>query len=349
MNERMLDRRRFLRVGSQAAGLGLAAVLGPLGFPRTAGAQSFPVTIITTAGNTTLSFVQLMKNLGYLTELGLEAEYVSIGDGSKIIGALVGGSADIAVGTGFSQVLPAIEKGGDLRIVAGANLLPTYAVYSSRPDIKELKDLVGRTVGTGSVGALQHQLMVALLKKHGIDPADVTFVNIGSAADVFRAVVAGTVDAGPSEIDVYDQQEKYGVHTLVGGKIWEELPEFTFQGTYTTTDAIAEKRDTLVRVLAAYAKLYRFISSPESREAFLQARLQTFQGTDPADVTAQGESQWNFYQSNQSYAVDLTLSEDRIRYLQELNVEHGIQQRILPYDEVVDMSLAAEALALLDG
>ena len=33
-------------------------------------------------------------------------------------------------------------------------------------------------------------------RKHGIDPSEVQFVNIGSSGAVFKAVVAGKVDAG---------------------------------------------------------------------------------------------------------------------------------------------------------
>ena len=71
-------------------------------------------------------------------------------------------------------------------------------------------------------------------------------------------------------IDVYNQQQKYGVHVLSDGEFWRELREYVYQGSYASDKAIAEKRDSLVRLLAAYAKLYRFIQDGDSKAAFLK-------------------------------------------------------------------------------
>jgi ABC-type nitrate/sulfonate/bicarbonate transport system substrate-binding protein len=171
----------------------------------------------------------------------------------------------------------------------------------------------------------------------------VKFVNVGSSASVFNAVVAGTVDAGPSLIDVYPEQKKYGVHSLEDGDLWKELPEYTYQGSYAADRAITEKRDALVRVLAVYGKLYRFLSSPNSHDAFMRARAAVLKKSDAAE----GEFEWQFAQKYKAYATDLTLSEDRIDYMQKLNVEFGIQKKVLPFNEVADMSLAKDAVKLL--
>ena len=62
---------------------------------------------------------------------------------------------------------------------------------------------------------------------------------------------------------------------------------------------------------------------------------------------AEGEAQWNYIQKFKPYAVDLTLDEERLRYMQQLNVDLNVQGKVLPYAQVADMSLAREALALL--
>jgi ABC-type nitrate/sulfonate/bicarbonate transport system substrate-binding protein len=156
-------------------------------------------------------------------------------------------------------------------------------------------------------------------------------------------VVARTVDAGPSELDYEGQEAKYNVHGLVDGKFWDGLPEYTNQATYASERAIVERRDAIVRTLAAYAKLYRFISSPQSRDAYLAARATALNKDEPAEALAQ----WNFFQTHTSFAVDLVLSEERVRYMQELNVSLGVQKGLLPYDQVADMSLARDALKLV--
>ena len=171
-----------------------------------------------------------------------------------------------------------------------------------------------------------------------------TFRNVGSNADVFKAVVAKTVDAGLSDVDVFDQQEKYGVHALPDGLLWKEIPEYTNQGTYASDAAIQADRDLLVRVLAAYAKAYRFVSGPGSQDAFVKARQKVAAGSDEQ----QALTQWRWIQANQPYALNLTLTDERINFVQKLNVEFKNQKSVLPISSVADMSLATDALKLLE-
>ena len=151
------------------------------------------------------------------------------------------------------------------------------------------------------------------------------------------------VDAGIAEIDVFDQQAKFGVHVIHEGELWKELPGFTFQGAYASDKAIKEKRDAIVRTLAAYARLYRFLSTPQSKDEFVAAQLAVSARPD----TGSAAWQWQFFQEQQIYATDLILSEERVRYMQELNIFVGVQRKRVPYAEVTDMSLARDAVKLL--
>jgi ABC-type nitrate/sulfonate/bicarbonate transport system substrate-binding protein len=334
---RKMSRREMLQLSGATASLTLS------GCARKSNADC--VTIVNTAGNFAATVQQLMKDKRYLEELGLQPKFISVGDGSKIVGALLSGEADICTASGFGQVLPAIERGGNLKVLAGSEVLLLHLIYSCRPQIKSLKDLEGRTVGTGSLGALLHSITVALLRKNNVDPAKITFVNVGSSADVFRAVAAKIVDAGPSELDYLQQADKYTVHGLEGGNFWEGLPEYTNQAAYASERAIRERRDVLVRTLAAYSKLYRFISSPQSRDEYVAARA-TALGRDEREEAL---AQWDFFQRHTSFAVDLVLSRERIGYMQQLNLSLGVQKSLLPYETVSDMSLAQDALKLLAG
>jgi hypothetical protein len=98
-----------------------------------------------------------------------------------------------------------------------------------------------------------------------------------------------------------------------------------------------------VRVLAGYAKAYRFVSSPESQDAFVTAR----QKATGVNDTQQALTQWRWIQASQPYAVDLILSDERINLVQRINIEFENQSRILPIASVADMSLANDALKLL--
>jgi ABC-type nitrate/sulfonate/bicarbonate transport system substrate-binding protein len=301
------------------------------------------VNIVNPSGTLTQIFSQFFQDGDYFSSFGIKGQILNVSDGNKIIAALMSNSVDICGGSGFPGVFPAIASGANLKLLGGFVMIPQTAVYSKRADIKSAKDLVGRTVGTGAPGALLHELAVALLKKKGVDYTKVNFVNVGAGPDVFKATVAGTVDAGLAQIDYIDEQDKYGVHVLDDGRIWEELPNFVNQAFYSTDDIIAKKRDLLVRTLAAHVKLFRYIASPASKETFFKERVKAL----GIDAPAAAETQWNFFQPPGRLGVNLLISPESVEYVQQLNVELGVQKSVLPFAQVADMSLAQDALKLV--
>ena len=332
-----LDRRQVLQLGAgAAAGLAItpqAIAQAPKGAPL----KKF--VIGNTAGIAAGAFTEVMKKKGYLAKYGLEGEFITVSDGAKILSAVISGEVDLVRAAGFGQVLTAAEKGGPVKVVGGAGLLIVQALYSKKPDIKTLKDLEGRTVGSGQPGALLHQMTVALLRKNNVDVDKVTFVNVGSSADVFRAVVAGTIDAGPGQNDVFGEMDKFGVHSV--SEFWSSLPEYPYQASFTADKTIAEKRDVLVRGLAAFGELYNYLQSPESRDDYLQGYAVASGGR--GDSTA--EYQWKFMQQYKPYG--LMIPEASVDYLQTLNVEMGIQKVKLPTDKVLDLSMARDAMKMI--
>ena len=65
------------------------------------------------------------------------------------------------------------------------------------------------------------------------------------------------------------------------------------------------------------------------------------------DNREDGEAQWKLYYDKEPFAVDLVLGEERVCYMQDLNVSLGMEKRVLPYEQVCDMSLARDAVKLL--
>jgi ABC-type nitrate/sulfonate/bicarbonate transport system substrate-binding protein len=337
MTHPAFDRRTLLAGGLSLAGM--AALRGRSSAAATAG----PLNVVMTEGTSGLTLQQMAKDLGIYKKFGIDPQVTLVSDGTKCVAALLSGESDICAWSGFNQIPPAIGQGATLKILAGSLSLPSLCLYSGKPEIRTVKDLRGKVIGIGSPGSVLDQMTVLLLQKSGVDPDAVTFRNVGSNADIFRAIAAKTVDAGLSDVDVFDQQAQFGVHALPDGLLWKRIPEYTNQGSYASDAAIKAKRDALVRVLAAWAATYRLVSGPKSREAFIQAR---------AKVVGQNEeehaiNQWTWIQKNQPYATNLVLSDKQIDYVQQVNVDFHVQPKVLPIAQIADMSLAREALKLL--
>ncbi|MFC0410143.1 ABC transporter substrate-binding protein [Roseomonas elaeocarpi] len=329
---------------TRRAVLGGGLAMAALGSGRLAAqAPARPVTIANAAGSVNVTMQQLMKQQRYLEEFGLAPELMHVSDGTRINSGIIGGDIDLTTMSGFAQVFPAVERGAQLKLICGAALLPSLCVFTAKPEVRTLKDLEGRTVGTGSLGSLLHQLMVGLFNKYGVDSSKVKFVNIGASVDVFKATAVGTVDAGTGENAILEQLDDYKVRLVEHGNMAEELPEYTYQGGWTSQRTLDQKRDTVVRALAAYAKLYRFVQMPEAQDAFLRARRTVLPGSGDRE----GLAQWHFIQRYKPFAVDLVLGPERLDYMQKLNLQLGTQKQLLPYDRVADSSVARDALSLL--
>ena len=341
MSATAIERRALLQMFGMASASMLALPVFRTA-AMAAGASAIPVRTIALSANTIRVFDELLAKQGFLEEFNVMPTAEVVADGSKVVAALVGGASDICMQVGFGQFLPAIAAGARLKVIAGAGLLPQVAVYTSRPDITSVAQLEGCTIGTGAPGTLLHSLMVALFEKKGVDTSKVKFVNVGSSSDVFRAITAGKVDAGPGDLAFFDQQDKYHVHALTDGQLWVELPEYTNQVSVTTETAIDEKRDVMVRMLAAYVKLYRFLHSPQSHDPFVSAFKSALGSTEE-----EANTQWRFYEKYHPFDEALVISPERVNYMQDLNVKVGLQKSRLDYAQVVDMSLAQEALKLV--
>jgi ABC-type nitrate/sulfonate/bicarbonate transport system substrate-binding protein len=307
--------------------------------------ELLPVHIVDAGGTHELVTIALMRSQGFLENVGLTYERTLVTNGAEAVEELLSGTGDVAMQIGFGPALKAIAKGAPLKVVAASNLLTVHAVYTRDPDIRRMRDLVGRRVGVGAYGALTHQLMYAALTKQGVDPAGVNFVHMGNSASIFQALLRGELDAGFGETEVFDHQAEYGVHHLEDAVLWRELTDFPNQASFATEAAIRDKREALVRTLQGHAGFYRYLQGATSWETFAAARETALPGSEPAE----SKVQWDWYREFQPFAEDLILPRDRFDYMQALNIRMGLQAQALPFDVVCDMSLAGEAVQRLDA
>ena len=327
-----ISRRGFLLRGLAASSL---CAVGESALVQ--GGERLAVRIASNQGVENATLQRLMLDCGLLGKLALDARLVPSRTVSGPLHLLLADEADICMVSSYVGVLPAIERGADVRLVGAAMLLPALAVYTRRQDLLRVEELAGRTVGVGPKEGLLRLLMTALLRKKGIDPCDVRFVDIGSNVEVFKAVADGRVDAGLSGIAGLAHLPQ--VRVLEGGRLWRELPEYTYQPAYASVRALRERAHALARCLAGYAMLFRYLSGPNSQERYLAARRQA----DGAAGAAAGKAIWQFIQKHHPYALGLGLAPRRVAYLQQLNVALGLQSRVLPFEKVADMSPARAA------
>lgn len=332
------SRRQFVKfsAASLATGMSISACTSDSG--------GTGLAIANASGNLNLTLAEMMRRERLFEAYGVKVNPIEVADGTRILGGIVSGSLHASLISGIGQVFPAIAKGARLRIIGGAINRPQLAVYTRRGEIASLKDLESKVIGAGSVGALTWQLTVTLLRQAGVEVSKVRFVNIGSSADVFRAVAAGTIDAGAAAASLSEAPLPDGVRMIAGSNMAEALPQFAYSGAWASLEAIEQRRDELVRALAAHGRLYRLLHTDAGKAPFIAARKAVL----PRATDSEHEAQWRFLQRWKPFAADLLIDPARIDYLQDLEASFGVNHRRLSFADVADMSLAKEALALLD-
>ncbi|QBR01428.1 ABC transporter substrate-binding protein [Paraburkholderia pallida] len=332
-------RRRFLR---STGLLGLSLAAGGLAAPYVARAAATQLTIVSNPGLENATLNALMEQQGYFRQFGVEARIVEAPGSTGPFNAIVAGSADVCMVSGYDGVLSRIEQGASVKIV-GAGMKKCALTVFARPNgIQALPDLKGKTVAVGPKLGLLHMLMLQLLKEKDIDARQINFVNKGSNEQCYEAVVKGEADACCASISHLN--DKDGLVVVSEGNVWQALPRCIFQTAYASDSALRDKHDGMVAVMAAYGALYDYLMSPAAHDAFFEARKHAQKPFDRASAQAI----WDFNQAQRPYSRDLSLSADDIGYLQDMDIGLGSLKHKQSFAEVADMS-AAEAAAKLSG
>ena len=136
---------------------------------------------------------------GIFHKRGLDVDFLLTASSANNAPALISGSVEVA-GPTMTSLLEAIDAGLDLVVFAGGAVYPLdkdMLVARAGSGIEKPTDLKGKRVGVPGFGALLHVMLKRHLQANGVDPKDVTFVEIGfpQASDALKS---GQIDAYPA-------------------------------------------------------------------------------------------------------------------------------------------------------
>ncbi len=125
---------------------------------------------------------------------GVDVQVIYISGGARLTQTIVSGDVDMAMTGG--AVVNAILSGAELVYIAMG--MPTYgfSVYA-RPEIKDISDLRGKTIGVMTKGASSDHAATALIRQHRMRPGDdVKFLYLGGVREILAALERGIIPAG---------------------------------------------------------------------------------------------------------------------------------------------------------
>ncbi|MET0586205.1 MAG: ABC transporter substrate-binding protein [Candidatus Binatia bacterium] len=226
-----------------------------LGASRAASTEEkIRLSVAAVTGSYMDEFVAIEK--GYHRDEGLAVEMIRAG-GGVATQALIAG--DLHFSTSAGSALGAMLRGADIKVIYTNIDRPGYQLWSGQPEIKTLKDLIGKRVGVTSRGDTQELSVRLLLRKHGLDANSVAYVPVAGATRL-AALQTGTVDAVPLGAGDFAQLKQPKGHML--GDAEKEI-RFAYVGLAVSSRLLARNPNLVERFLRGvikgreYARRYR--------------------------------------------------------------------------------------------
>ncbi len=203
----------------------------------------------------------IAKEAGYFASGGLDVELVRVGGSTRIVAAMVGGSAPM-IHAGASAALAATAAGSDVVIIAAGGKVSPFHLMA-RPEIKQAADLKGKKAGISTFGSTSDIVVRLALKKFGLEPnKDVAILPMGGQPEGFAALQNGSIQVMAMSYPLYLKAAKIGMRELVN---FSDLGFEDVNGAVITTRSfISQQRDTAMRFMRAFIRgMHRYRTDKE--------------------------------------------------------------------------------------
>ena len=143
----------------------------------------------------------IAEEVGLFRKYDLDFQLVYISSAQLVTAAILSGDGQVAIGGGEAIIRAVAQGATDLVFIASAKNTLTHSIVA-KAEIKRPEELRGKKLGLTRLGSNSHYFVVQALRRNGVDPADLHFIQTGGQVENFAALLNGAVDAatmtGPS-------------------------------------------------------------------------------------------------------------------------------------------------------
>ena len=269
--------------------------------------------------------IYITQDKGFFKDEGLDVLVVMFNSGSTNMQALIGGDVQIMAG-GVPETVLARASGMDIKnFWAISNVMP-FQIYGS-PKMKSLKDGKGKKFAISRFGTLSEFLTRSALRQSGVDPKDVTMVQIGATPARFTTLATGVVDATILWFPVTERAKALGMTKLYDLK--DLYPNWTNVGFIGREGWLAKEKDQTVKFLRAFQRGIRY--TRENRDDGIRA-LRKYVGLDAGEAAA------GYDEYRDSFPLDGRILDAGITATVEQELETGRLKTRMSASEMIDLS-----------
>ena len=276
---------------------------------------------------------------GHFAAEGLEVDVATAEFGAGTVGTIQRGEADVAL-SGLMRSFALADRGeAPLVHFAGVNDRNGFFLLGrqAQPSFG-WSDLIGRTVISFGGAPTPWLCMQAVMRRHGVDPARVTFLRDLSTADAvaaFRARKGDFIELGPP---VVDQLLADGTGHLVAS-MGDATGPVPFSSFMATRETLARDPERLVRFVRGLFRAQRWMAASGANE-IAAVIAPTFGDIDPRIRVAAVER----YLRQSTWARDPVLTRTGFDTLQTILLDGGFIERTHRFEDLVDTDLARQAV-----
>jgi NitT/TauT family transport system substrate-binding protein len=319
-----------------AAAVAAAALLGASG---AGSAQTkLSVGMPTTPPNIVHMPLYVAQDLGLFKADGLQLEVLAFEGGVKSFRAMVSGDVDVGVGSGPFSIVGRAKGAKTKLILSSTPRLESSMVV--QPSIKSLQDLKGKRIGIQQPGGFAYVLSMTVLRSAGLKDTDVNFVSILSE-DV-PPLLANQIDTAILHVDqeMVARAKRPDLHALA--RLWEVAPKQLYVAFAAKESTINAKRKALVALVKGHIQASRMMYTERDKVLPIVVK---HTGLDQATA----RRAYDELVKSCIWDVNNGLTRDRIASTTEsmIRAKNIDKDKAPSYEEVVDLSIAEEALKAL--
>jgi NitT/TauT family transport system substrate-binding protein len=134
------------------------------------------------------------KETGIFSKNGLDVDLVYIAGGPRSMAALLSGQLQV-IGTGGNSLVAANLNGAKDAVLIATTYNTLVFSLMTRANLKEPKDLKGKSLGVTGFGSLSDFTLRTLLKRSGLDPTrDVVIRPMGGYPEILASTQARSME-----------------------------------------------------------------------------------------------------------------------------------------------------------
>ena len=282
-------------------------------------------------------FIAMVEKGGFGAKHGLKVEILQVKAGATLMKALIAGEID-SVDMGAAESIVAAARGTGVKIV-GCTWPGVPQVVLAKAEISSLADLKGKTVAISSPGSLPDLLFRGMLDSANVPFAEVKLATQGADLDRYKSLVAGITDAAVVSNE-FEAVMPPNIKVLASGST--AVPKFIRLCVATSSKVLSERRDDLVKFVAAEMDAYKYAATHRDETVKLAHEMTN---AKPEDKRAEfiTDEAINKQQIDPTLAVPV----DRLEWMEQLFVKAGVIPKTVPAAMLVDTSVHDDAVKLV--